>query len=149
MRGARAPRTVLRSVSGNPAAQVEAMKRVLVVEDEYDLRNAICATLDSSGYLAVPAADGHQALEMIVANRPDLVLTDVMMPRMTGYVLVARLRKLPGCEGLRVILMSSIDPALHPRGPWDAVLHKPFSSEVLLAALDPSELQGPGNPPRR
>lgn len=119
----------------NAAALKGILKTILVVEDDYVARQAICATLETCGYVAVGAADGREALEIVQASRPDIVLTDVMMPRMTGYEFVDRLRKVPGCAELRVILMSSIDPALHPRGRWDAVLRKPFSYEALLTAL--------------
>ena len=112
------------------------MKTVLVVDDEYDLLQTICATLEIGGYLPVPAGNGREALLKIAAAEPDLVLTDVMMPYMSGYDLVAAIRQLPAGRGLPTILMSAIDPALHPGGSWDAVLPKPFTLEELLATVE-------------
>lgn len=112
------------------------MKKILVVDDEYDLLQTICATLELGGYAPEAAGNGREALEMIAASRPDLVLTDVMMPYMSGYDLVAAIRKLPEGEQLPTVLMSAIDPALHPPGQWNAVLPKPFTLERLLAAVE-------------
>lgn len=112
------------------------MKTILVVDDEYDLLQTICATLELGGYHPVPAGNGRKALEMIGQQRPDLVLTDVMMPYMSGYDLVAAIRELPECEDLPTVLMSAIDPAQHPRGRWDQVLAKPFTLDKLLATVE-------------
>lgn len=118
------------------------MKTVLVVDDEYDLLQTICATLEFGGYEPVQASNGRIALEKIAEAKPDLVLTDVMMPYMSGYDLVARIRRLPEGRALPTILMSSIDPSLHPSGEWNKVLAKPFSLDKLLTAVQ--ELIGEG-----
>jgi CheY-like chemotaxis protein len=112
------------------------MKTVLVVDDEYDLLHTICATLELGGYHPIPAGNGRAALEMIKASRPDVMITDVMMPYMSGYDLVAAVRNLPQGETLPVVLMSSMDPALHPQGNWNALLPKPFSLEALLDTME-------------
>lgn len=110
-------------------------KTILIVEDEYDLQQTICSTLELEGYRTVCAGNGREALERVKAERPDLVLTDVMMPYLSGYDLVRAIRKLPDGGTLPVILMSSIDPALHPRGDWNGVLAKPFSYEKLMESI--------------
>jgi CheY-like chemotaxis protein len=112
------------------------MKTVLVVDDEYDLLHTICATLELGGYHPIAAGDGRAALETIQTSPPDLMITDVMMPYMSGYELVAAVRKLPQGKTLPVVLMSSMDPNLHPEGSWNAMLPKPFSLEALLATMD-------------
>ncbi|MGV3494148.1 MAG: response regulator [Ramlibacter sp.] len=112
------------------------MKTVLVVDDEYDLLQTICATLELGGYRPVPAGNGRAALKMIAEVRPDLVLTDVMMPYMSGYDLVAAIRRLPEGRNLPTILMSAIDPKQHPDGHWDGVLAKPFTLERLLETVE-------------
>ena len=112
------------------------MKTVLVVDDEYDLLYTICATLEFGGYRPVPAENGPMALEKIAQARPDLVLTDVMMPYMSGYDLVAAIRKLPEGADLPAIIMSAIDPRMHPGGAWDRVLAKPFSLDKLLEEVE-------------
>ena len=112
------------------------MKTVLVVDDEYDLLQTICATLELGGYHSVAAGNGRKALELLPEAKPDLVLTDVMMPYMSGYDLVAAIRRTPQGRALPTVLMSAIDPALHPRGSWDKVLVKPFTLEGLLGAVE-------------
>ncbi len=112
------------------------MKTVLVVDDEYDLLHTICASLELGGYHPVPAGNGRAALEAIETSPPDLMITDVMMPYMSGYELVAAVRKLPACENLPVVLMSSMQPNQHPEGSWNALLPKPFSLEALLETME-------------
>jgi len=112
------------------------VKTILVVDDEYDLLQTICATLELGGYHPVGVGNGRLALEQLGKERPDLVLTDVMMPYMSGYDLVRAIRKLPAGNDLPVVLMSAIDPALHPHGSWNRVLRKPFSLEGLLGAIE-------------
>ena len=112
------------------------MKKILVVDDEYDLLETICATLEMGGYQPVAASDGRSALQQLGAAEPEMVLTDVMMPYMSGYDLVAAIRRRPNGKDLPVLIMSAIDPKLHPRGSWDGVLAKPFTLDVLLEAVE-------------
>jgi CheY-like chemotaxis protein len=111
------------------------MKKILVVDDEFDLLQTICATLELGGYEPLPAGNGREALKLLANTTPDLVLTDVMMPYMSGYDLVAAIRKLPQGGDVPTVLMSAIDPTLHPQGSWDSVLPKPFTLDGLLAAV--------------
>ena len=112
------------------------MKKILVVDDEFDLLQTICATLELGGYEPVPAGNGREALRMLASTAPDLVLTDVMMPYMSGYDLVAAMRKLPAGRDVPAVLMSAIDPTLHPSGTWNGVLAKPFTLDGLLGAVE-------------
>lgn len=68
------------------------MFHVLVVEDDIKLRSLFCTVLIRSGYLAVPAADGKEALELLDSEYIDLIISDVMMPGMDGYELIRTLR---------------------------------------------------------
>lgn len=68
------------------------MFHVLVVEDDVKLRSLFCTVLNRSGYLAVPAADGKEALELLDSEYIDLIISDVMMPGMDGYELIRTLR---------------------------------------------------------
>jgi CheY-like chemotaxis protein len=112
------------------------VKTILVVDDEYDLLQTICATLELGGYRPVPAGNGPAALQMIPEVQPDLVLTDVMMPYMSGYDLVAAIRQLPEGKDLPTVLMSAMDPKQHPHGRWDRVLAKPFTLDTLLTTVE-------------
>jgi CheY-like chemotaxis protein len=112
------------------------MKTVLVVDDEYDLLHTICASLELGGYHSIAAGDARAALEALRTSRPDLILTDVMMPYMSGYELVDAVRRLPDGAKMPVVLMSAINPDQHPQGNWDAMLPKPFSLEALLGTME-------------
>ena len=68
------------------------MFHVMVVEDDVKLRSLFCTVLNRSGYLAVPAADGKEALELLDTEYIDLIISDVMMPGMDGYELIRTLR---------------------------------------------------------
>lgn len=121
------------------------MKCVLIVDDEYDLLHTVRAALELNGYEAVCAGNGRDALNIVRERRPDMVLTDVMMPHLNGYDLVRAIRKLPDGKEVPTALMSSIDPALHPsQGQWNAVLAKPFTLDKLLNVV--SDLIGSAGP---
>ena len=73
----------------------EAKKRILVVEDEEAILNLIEITLELSGYEVATASNGRQAIELIEASLPDLVVLDMVMPVMDGFEVLARLKSLP------------------------------------------------------
>lgn len=106
---------------------------VLIVDDEPGIVDFLRFALDDHGYRVRIARDGAEALAEVQRERPDFVLTDLMMPRVDGWELSASLR---GDEELRdvpIIGMSAVDP----RGaPFDAFLRKPFELDALLDALD-------------
>ena len=101
---------------------------ILVVEDDPDLRTLLRRVLERAGYRVREAADGVEALEEVVSERPALVLTDLVMPRLNGDVLVALLMQDP--ETIPCILMS----AFHSQPLVEDVpfLPKPFAIGSLL-----------------
>ncbi|MCI4065746.1 SpoIIE family protein phosphatase [Micromonospora sp. R77] len=111
---------------------------VLVVEDNADLRTFLRGLL-APHYRVLLAVDGQDALEMIAVERPDLVLTDVMMPRLGGFALVRALREDPRTAGMPVIVLSAragAEAAVEGlRAGADDYLPKPFSSLELLARI--------------
>ncbi|HAV65169.1 MAG TPA: DNA-binding response regulator, partial [Verrucomicrobiales bacterium] len=70
------------------------MPRILIIEDERPMRTALADTLAAEGYRALTAADGQEGLDMALAGKPDLILLDVMMPRLDGFAVCAELRRL-------------------------------------------------------
>ncbi|MEU4780569.1 SpoIIE family protein phosphatase [Micromonospora sp. NPDC023633] len=111
---------------------------VLVVDDNADLR-AFLASLLAPHYRVVVAADGREALDRIAERVPDLVLTDVMMPRLDGFGLVRALRVDRRTAGLPIIVLSARageEAAVEGlRTGADDYLVKPFSAEELLARV--------------
>ena len=68
------------------------MFRILIAEDDAELRQLFCRVLTRNGFTALGAADGAEALELLAHEYIDLIVSDIMMPRMDGYALVRRLR---------------------------------------------------------
>jgi two-component system phosphate regulon response regulator PhoB len=87
----------------------------------------------------VGAFDGVAALELAAAVRPDLALLDVQMPHMTGLEVCRRLRQVPGCAGIRVVMLSAAaqaeDRARGLAAGADEYLTKPFSPLALLTLV--------------
>jgi DNA-binding response OmpR family regulator len=115
-------------------------KRVLVVDDERLIRRLVEVNLLRAGYRVHTAEDGEEALAAIRADRPDLVVLDVMMPRMDGFELLTRLREDPELAELPVIVLSA---RAHDRDIFEAwrrgatmYLTKPFRPADLLTTAD-------------
>jgi len=112
--------------------------RVLVVDDSPDLRRLLHRLLRPHFELD-EAGDGEAALERIRALRPDLVLSDAMMPRLDGFGLLRALRSDPATRELPVIMLSgradASDRATDPRLEADDYLIKPFTTHELLARV--------------
>jgi signal transduction histidine kinase len=120
------------SASGRPQATV------LLAEDNEDMRRLLGDILRPR-YRVVEARDGAEALERIRAEPPDLVISDVMMPRMSGDELVLRVRRLPALDSMPILLLTAkADEELRARvlraGAQDYLL-KPFEREELLARV--------------
>ncbi|WP_436530897.1 SpoIIE family protein phosphatase [Actinoplanes sp. HUAS TT8] len=112
---------------------------IVVADDNADMRDYLTRLLRSAGHRVTTAADGREALDAVRAEAPDLVVSDVMMPRMTGLELVAALRGDTRTAGVPVLLLSarageeaSIEGL---EAGADDYLFKPFSAAELLARV--------------
>ncbi len=114
--------------------------RILVVEDEEDLREAARLMLEWLGADVLTARDGVEALETAMAERVDLVVCDLRMPRMDGFEFLHTLRKLEGHTHQPVIAISGLaSSADHQRieaAGFAGSIDKPFDAVRLLAAID-------------
>jgi len=108
------------------------MPLVLIVDDEEPVRNFMAQVLAEGGYETLTASDGHQALGMVGQRRPDLVISDVMMPVLNGVELCRRLKAGPPTSSIPVILMSSAGRRAAEGAAADDFLPKPFD----LAAME-------------
>ncbi len=68
------------------------MSVVLVVDDDQDIREMLCQVMMSQGYTVIEAENGEQALQMVECHDPDLVITDIVMPRKEGLELISELK---------------------------------------------------------
>lgn len=110
---------------------------VLLVDDDFDLRETLADILSDEGYAVAGAADGLEALEWLRANpAPRLVLLDMMMPRCDGAEFRERQRQDPTIAGIPVVLLTA-DPrvAQRLRHPVDGHLVKPVAIGDLLATV--------------
>ncbi|UUX94446.1 response regulator [Aquabacterium sp. J223] len=114
------------------------MKSVLVVEDEYGNAEVLQLLLESAGYQVRLTSNGREALVELARERPTLVLTDYMMPRMTGGELGLALRADPQLRDIPIVIMSATEESAIQSvfADYDAFLRKPYNAEQMLAVLD-------------
>ena len=104
---------------------------ILIVEDEEPVRELLVQLFTGDGYPVRIAVHGAQALEIVTKEHADLVLSDVMMPRMGGAELCRRLKSEPATAGIPVILMTSAGRIAADGTGCDGFIAKPFDlSEV-------------------
>lgn len=113
--------------------------KILVVDDDLGTRLSISDYLELSGYSVIMADDGQEALSIVEKNHPDLMVTDIVMPRMNGYELVRRVRQQAEFRLLPVILLTARtktqERILGYQSGCDLYLPKPFELEELAAAI--------------
>jgi CheY-like chemotaxis protein len=83
-------------------------KKILIVDDEPDIITFLSALLEENGYASVSAKDGTEGLELLRAEKPDLVLLDLMMPKKSGITMFQELRKDPGLSDIPVIVVTGV-----------------------------------------
>jgi diguanylate cyclase (GGDEF)-like protein len=112
---------------------------ILVVDDDPDIARFVEVNLRSAGYDVSVASDGEQALEKAASLRPDLVLLDVMMPRIDGFEVAQRLRRNPQTASTSIIMLTakalSTDKVLGLTAGADDYIIKPFDPIELLARV--------------
>ncbi len=116
------------------------MKKVLVIDDEQDLRDVVKAALGGEGYEVEEAGSGQEGIDLARAGQPDLILCDVNMQGMDGYATLERIRQDTVTAAIPVILMTGVmrdySSVRHAMGIGaDDYLLKPFSVDDLLAAI--------------
>lgn len=115
------------------------MTKILIAEDERDIRDLIKFTLGFAGYEVVDASNGEEAVEIARREIPDLILMDVRMPRKTGYEACAEIKLDPKLRDVPVIFLSAkgqdaeIQAGLQAGA--DEYLLKPFAPDQLTARI--------------
>jgi EAL domain-containing protein (putative c-di-GMP-specific phosphodiesterase class I)/CheY-like chemotaxis protein len=114
-------------------------KKILVVDDDDDVRVVVRAILASAGYDSLDAVNGSEGVERAVSERPDLVLLDVMMPNLSGWEVCATLRSLPETAAIPIVMLtvkSEIrDFVAGRQAGADDFVTKPFTKARLLEAV--------------
>ena len=116
------------------------MARILVVDDDPDIRRLVNTILSESDHRIQTAEDGEKALEIVQSQVPDLMILDVMMPLMDGFMVLKQMRVNGLREATKVLMLT----ARTAEADWvrgfklgaDGYLTKPFDPQELMAAVD-------------
>jgi CheY-like chemotaxis protein len=117
--------------------------RIVVVDDEPDICRLIQVALSMAGYEVVEAHDGEEGLRLIEKTRPALAILDIVMPKMNGYELLAKLRANPTTAAIKVIISTSVtegstedDEEWARRMDVSGFLTKPYNPEAMIRLVD-------------
>ncbi len=112
---------------------------ILIVDDDPDMRLYLRGCLQGLGGavgLILDASNGEEALTIVQGDAVDLVISDVVLPRLDGASLRGAIRRDPARRHLPILLISGREQPAQPDGPNDAWLSKPFNARQLLAAVE-------------
>ena len=128
------------ATSPRPVPSAPRPKTVLVCDNEEPLRALVTAALDGNGYRIVEARDGEESLALARAERPDVIVLDMMMPGRSGLEVLAELRRDPAFEKTRVLMLTAraqaIDRTAAGEAGADRFVPKPFSPLELAATVE-------------
>ncbi len=115
-------------------------KKVLIVDDEPTLGDILAAKLNEAGFEAILARDGNQGLEMALAQKPDLILLDIVMPKMDGITMLRELRQNEWGKTAAVIMLSNLNTAEAverslAEGVYDYLVKVDYSLDDLAAIV--------------
>ena len=114
-------------------------KKILIADDEPNIVVSLEFLMKQKGYVVRVASTGEEALAAIGEFGPDLILLDVMMPRMSGYDLCQRVRENPAWQAIKIIMLSAkgrdIEVTKGMAVGADAYVTKPFSTKDLIAKV--------------
>lgn len=115
------------------------MKKILVIEDEFDVRENLLALLQEEGYLAIGAADGEAGAELASLELPDLIICDIMLPRMDGFAVLNRLSRQPETSLIPFIFLTALSERADQRRGMalgaDDYIVKPYTRDEILTAV--------------
>lgn len=112
----------------------ERMIKILLAEDDKDLNALVCARLVAEGYEAIPCADGQEAIDALGSREVDLVITDIMMPRVDGFALAEHIRETD--TKLPILFLTALDDKPSKQRGFaigiDDYVAKPFDTDLLM-----------------
>lgn len=113
------------------------MAKILVVEDEYDIRELLQNYLENEGYQVITASDGEQALDVFRQSSTDLILLDILLPHLNGYEVCKIIREE---SDVPIIMVTALDSEQNQLKGFDLriddYIPKPFSMPILLRKID-------------
>lgn len=115
----------------------KAPPHVLLVEDEPGTLTTVALLLEMSGFRVTQASNGERALQQLARERPDIVLTDFMMPHVNGLELIKAMRAQPALAAVPVILTSAALPAdIEPSKVAQGFITKPYRIEAVIELIE-------------
>ncbi|MEW5869630.1 MAG: response regulator [Chloroflexota bacterium] len=115
------------------------MARILIADDERDIRDLITFTLRFAGHEVIPTTNGEEAYQTALKEKPDLILLDVRMPRMTGYEACEQIKANSTTQHIPVVFLSAKGQETEVRTGLDAgaeeYILKPFSPDQLTERI--------------
>ena len=116
-------------------------KAILVVEDDPKSMTLTTDLLKISGYTSIQAIDGEQGVELARKKKPDLILMDLMMPKMDGYTACLKIKSDPATKNIPIVMLTAVGFELNKQiaKNWgaDGYVTKPFSRQQLIDAINP------------
>ena len=116
------------------------MTKILVVDDSRSERNLISAYLSDKGYQVIAADNAKEAIKKSSLQKPDVIITDVVMPGMNGYELCRQLKKLPETKNIRIVICTSKDQKIDRfwgmKSGADVYLIKPVNQDQITRAVE-------------
>jgi DNA-binding response OmpR family regulator len=117
-----------------------ARGKVLVVDDEEYIQHILNFSLGAEGYEVITAADGEEAVNIARSEKPDIIVLDIMMPKMDGYEACKQLKADPRTQNIPVILLTAkgreVDRKLGAEAGADDYVVKPFSPGRLIERVE-------------
>ena len=119
----------------------EGKPKVLIADDEPDIVYVLSEVLSDEGYDTITAADGEETLRKAKEYKPDIILLDIMMPKMDGYSVNVQLKSQPETKDIPVIVITGRGQLkelfdMNEKAPIDDFLEKPFPVKELLERMD-------------
>lgn len=127
----------------------EGKKKILLVDDEKDLVESVTMRLEHAGYEVVPSYDGVDAFERVRKEKPDIIILDIMLPKMDGYKVCGLLKKDARYAKIPIVMFTAkahdADEKLAREVGADAYIVKPFEAKTLLDKISELLAQSSGD----
>ena len=113
-------------------------KKILITDDEENIRLLVSSMLGKD-YIVLGASDGKEAVDMARSQKPDLILMDIMMPKMDGYTACNKIKKDPITRAIPVVMLTAVDHELNVKLSQEmganGYITKPFNSRDLMKTI--------------
>ncbi len=110
--------------------------RILIVDDEPNIVLSLEYLMKKEGFEVLTAVNGEEALRLVERDQPDLILLDIMIPKLDGYEVCQSVRADPNCDGIRIIMLTAKGRAVEREKGLalgaDAYISKPFSTREVV-----------------